>query len=75
MFFKAVVLDESQYNYSCLCQFLDKNIENFSQNILLSQLALFINDTQSSLSLQHYCNLVTFLAELYDKIEVKFISK
>nr|CAD2179187.1 unnamed protein product [Meloidogyne enterolobii] len=70
----AVVLDESQYNYSCLCQFLDKNIENFSQNILLSQLALFINDTQSSLSLQHYCNLVTFLAELYDKIEVNGVK-
>ncbi|CAK5084014.1 unnamed protein product [Meloidogyne enterolobii] len=70
----AVVLDESQYNYSCLCQFLDKNIENFSQNILLSQLALFINDTQSSLSLQHCCNLVTFLAELYDKIEVNGVK-
>ncbi|KAL7072742.1 hypothetical protein ACQ4LE_007916 [Meloidogyne hapla] len=70
----AVVLDESQYNYSCLCQFLDKHIENFSQNILLSQLTLFINDTHSSLSLQHYCNLVTFLAELYDKIEVKGVK-
>ncbi|KAF7635171.1 hypothetical protein Mgra_00005457 [Meloidogyne graminicola] len=70
----AVVLDESQYNFSCFCQFLDKHIEDFSQNILLAQLNLFISDTQSSLSLQHYCNLLIFLAELYDKIEVKGVK-
>ena len=69
---QSVVLDESQYNFSRLCQFLGMHIDKFNPNVLLPQVSAFVNETNTFLSPQHLRNLVTFLAELYDKIEVKF---
>lgn len=64
------MLDESQYNFSRLCQFLATNIDKYGPNILLPQVSAFVSETNTLLSPQHLRNLVTFLAELYDKIEV-----
>ncbi|KAL3123398.1 hypothetical protein niasHT_004570 [Heterodera trifolii] len=70
----AVVLDESQYNYSRLGQYLCRTIENFATGILLPQISVFINETNAFLSAQHLRNLVLFLAELYDKLEIKGVK-
>lgn len=70
----AVVLDESQYNFSRLCHFLGANIDNFNQNVLLTQVNSFVTETNTFLSSQHLLNLAIFLAELYDKIEIKGVK-
>lgn len=70
----SIVLDESQYNFSRLCQFLATNIDKYGPNILLPQVSAFVSETNTLLSPQHLRNLVTFLAELYDKIEINGVK-
>uniref|UniRef100_A0A914I8C9 MIF4G domain-containing protein n=1 Tax=Globodera rostochiensis TaxID=31243 RepID=A0A914I8C9_GLORO len=70
----AVVLDESQYNYSRLGQYLCRTIDTFAVGILLPQISTFIGETNTFLSAQHLRNLVLFLAELYDKLEVNGVK-
>lgn len=70
----AVVLDDSQYNFSRLGQFLGSSISDFSQNVLLPQVSAFVTETNTFLSAQHLRNLISLLAELYDKIEVKGVK-
>jgi len=72
---QAVVLDDSQYNFSRLGQFLGSSISDFSQNVLLPQVSAFVTETNTFLSAQHLRNLISLLAELYDKIEVNLSSK
>uniref|UniRef100_A0A183CNL3 PKD_channel domain-containing protein n=1 Tax=Globodera pallida TaxID=36090 RepID=A0A183CNL3_GLOPA len=70
----AVVLDESQYNYSRLGQYLCRTVDTFAVGILLPQISAFIGETNTFLSAQHLRNLVLFLAELYDKLEVNGVK-
>jgi hypothetical protein len=66
----AILGNECQYNFSKLCQLLDKSLNGFVPNHLKPQLMDFCQTRAGELTADNLRNLVSFLAELYDKIDL-----
>lgn len=69
-------MNNCQYNFSKLCQYLNNHIRSFATSSLVPELNEFVyqhsnNEYGVYLSDQELQNFVLFLAELYDKLEVK----
>ncbi|KAI1727861.1 polyadenylate-binding protein-interacting protein 1 [Ditylenchus destructor] len=66
----ATMVPNSQYNFSRLCQFINQSLCYFAEQNFVPELQEFIFNQTAMYNADQRKNLIIFLAELYDKIEV-----
>ncbi|VDM45413.1 unnamed protein product [Toxocara canis] len=59
-----------QYNFSRLCAYLSKEVQDFRQKNLLPQLRNYHENQRHLMTPEQLQNLLLFFAELYDKLEL-----
>uniref|UniRef100_A0A915AV19 MIF4G domain-containing protein n=1 Tax=Parascaris univalens TaxID=6257 RepID=A0A915AV19_PARUN len=59
-----------QYNFSRLCAYLSKEVQDFRQKNLLPQLRNYHENQRPAMNAEQLQNLLLFFAELYDKLEL-----
>lgn len=67
----ATLTKSVQYNFSRLCVFLCKEVQDFRQKSLLPQLRLYHETKRPLMSPEQLQNLLLFFAELFDKLELE----
>lgn len=63
--------NNAQYSFGRLSNLLNSEIKNFTVEFVIPRIAYFMGNGVEALSPDHLSNFIVFLAELYDKTEIK----